>query len=78
MNSTLCYWVSCKEKDSDVIDVVVYADVGDNKAIELGQEVETEIVPPRLPRKTWAHYIRTSLTRRGDEGDRHRDHRTTI
>lgn len=78
MNLTLCYWVSCKAYASDVIDVVVYADVGDNKAIELGQENETIIDSPQVSRTraTWG-YTRTTFMRQREE-DHHRSHRTTI
>lgn len=77
MNSTLCYWISCKEHANDVIDVVVYVDVGENKAIELGQENEIVIDdPPRVSRATWA-YTRTTFMRQIEE-DLHRSHHTTI
>lgn len=77
MNSTLCYWVSCKEAPSDVVDVVIYTDIGDNKAIELGEENETVINPPRIPRRTSWAYTRTSFMKRRDEED-HLSRQNTI
>ena len=68
MNATLFFWVSCPGKAAedfrnDVKDVVTYKPTGENKAIELGDDKEMDIIPP-APRSTWSptRYVRTSLT----------------
>ena len=64
MNATLFFWVSCSDGRrkyvADVKDVVTFAEIGDGKAMELGDNEETDIVPPsepqRLARATYAGY----------------------
>lgn len=68
MNATLFFWISCPGKTTedcrkDVKDVVTYKPTGENKAIELGDDKETEIIPP-LPRNTWSPTRRVRLSLR--------------
>ena len=64
MNATLFFWVSCPGKSpadyrDDVKDVVTYKPTGENKAIELGDDKETDIIPP-TQRSTWSPTRRIS------------------
>jgi len=65
INATLFFWVSCSDVRrrkyvADTKDVVTFAEIGDGKAMEMGDDEETDIVypiePRNLARATYAGY----------------------
>ena len=71
-NSTLFFWVLCSDVRrrkyvADTKDVVTFAEIGDGKAVDMGDDKETDIVIPSEPRNfAWATYavIRSCLIER--------------